>query len=864
MNWLKKYRDRSIRAKLTLVVLLNGSLALLLAGAVLLRYERYEDQRAAIRELSTQASIVADSSTAALCFSDEKAARDTLKALRAQPDLTQAAIYDVEGHVFASYARLSGLAPLPVRPHAPGVVLTGHEITVWQAIHLGNDRLGAVFLRASTAEADARLRRYTGIACAVLLLSLAVALGLSARMQRLITGPIIQLSNVAGRVSAEKDYSLRAVRSSNDELGFLIDAFNEMLRQIELHEQARIQAEKSMRDSEERYALAARGANDGLWDWNLATGEIYLSSRWNEMLGYEPEVKWNSPEDWLGRIHPADSERVRSEIASHREGKTTELISEYRLRKRNGAYIWVLSRGIAVRDTAGNAVRMAGSQTDITEGKIADPLTGLHNRLYFVDRIESSIDTSRRTGIVFAVLFLDLDRFKLINDSLGHAAGDELLAGIASRLQSSLRSFDANRNTIVRSIAARLGGDEFGVLIAVHAAPEPAVLAEQILQQMQTPFTIDGRPVFGALSIGIALSSPETTPEELLRSADTAMYAAKKAGKSRYAIFDEAMRITAISRLELETELRTAINNDQLTLEYQPQISFDQQRITGFEALARWNHPVRGMIPPSEFIPVAEETGLIIPLGRWVLEKACAQLRTWQSTLPMDCAISVAVNVSFQQLKDANFINSVRSALERSGIRPDSLRLEMTESAVMESSPDTRKALQLLKALNLRLEIDDFGTGYSSLSQLNALPFDTLKIDRSFVNCLNAQRESWAIVRTVLDLARSMHLDVIAEGVETKEQARILSKLGCGRAQGFYFSRPIHPAKVPQLLQNEALSRGFRRLCEGEKTAGNNRASAESWQPSSLDLCIAGGIGEPSSMAGANAFQQTTLEDQVL
>ena len=461
MSLAAAFRNSSIRTKLSLLVIFNGSFALLLVGAFLLGYDQFAQREAAVRQLSTQARIAADSSTAALSFTDERAATETLGALRSDPNLVQAAIYDRDNRLFARYERAgpgpgrsdTGKRPSPsvsatpasaastfVRPRLDGVYFENGYLLAFQTIQIGRERIGAVFLKVSMREVETRLRGYVALVCFVLLVSLGLALLLSARMQRMITGPIANLSVIARGVSLKKDYSVRAIRQANDEVGSLIDSFNEMLAQIELREEARKAAEQSSRESEERFALAARGANDGLWDWKSVTNTMYLSPRGNQMLGYPETEKWWTDGEWFNMIHPSECERVKSELAAIFGGTNREFTGECRMRHSNGTFVWILSRGTAVRDAGGRVVRMAGSLTDITEGKIADPLTGLPNRLYFLDRLEGAIEGSRRRDIVFAVLFLDLDRFKLINDSLGHAAGDELLAEIARRLCSSVHS----------------------------------------------------------------------------------------------------------------------------------------------------------------------------------------------------------------------------------------------------------------------------------------------------------------------------------------------------------------------------------------------------------------------------------------
>jgi len=814
MKLRSRFGDSSIRFKLSFLVLLNGSFALLLAGVFLFGYERFEARQAATRELATQAAIVADSSTAAVSFGDDHAATDSLTALRSDPNLVEATILDRNNRVLGRFRRFPKLPQPDLKPRPDGIYDLGSSLEVVSAVRLGGERIGTVVLRASTAEVTGRLNRYSGVVSLVLLVSLGLALLLSSRAQRSITEPIAQLSTVARSVSTTKDYSVRARRDTQGEIGFLIDSFNEMLTQIEQRDEARRGAEELLRESEERYALAARGANDGLWDWKLSTGEIYFSPRWSEMLGYAETERWSGPEDWFSRIHPADRERVRAEISAHRKGATAEFVSEYRMRQKNGGYVWMLSRGIAVRDANGIAVRMAGSQTDITAGKVADPLTGLPNRLYFLDRLESSLEAARHQDTQFAVLFLDLDRFKLVNDSLGHAAGDELLEEIAERLLKTIPGSSLGQ-TSGGAVLARIGGDEFAVLLPrINLPVEATLVAELILQALTPAFQIAGRQIFASVSIGIAMSSSGDSPEQILRNADTAMYHAKTAGKARFEVFDEGMREQAIARLEIETELRGALETGAMLLYYQPQFSIGSNRITGCETLIRWLHPERGMIQPSEFIPIAEETELIIPLGRWVLQEACRQMAAWQRDCPLEPALTISVNVSFKQLAAPAFVEEVARILADSGLCPGTLKLEITESAVMANPQETIDTLRKLRDLQIGLEIDDFGTGYSSLSYLSRLPFETVKIDRSFINDLGNSEESWEIVRTIVDLARSMGMDVVAEGVETPEQLQTLTWLGCARVQGYYFSLPVTAADAGRMFQIEALKRACAKPAE--------------------------------------------------
>jgi len=475
------------------------------------------------------------------------------------------------------------------------------------------------------------------------------------------------------------------------------------------------------------------------------------------------------------------------------------------MRHKNGGFIWTLSRGIAIRDLTGNAVRMAGSQTDITEGKVVDPLTRLPNRLYLIDRLESAIETARQGSYFFAVLFVDLDQFKLVNDRFGHAAGDELLVDVAERLRASIRS-SSRRNDSAESFVARIGGDEFAILLGrVKGETDASIVAARILERLREPFHFDGRQMLISASIGIALSAANDTPEELLHNADAAMYHAKSNGRACFEFFNEGLRKQVVSRFEIEAGLRKAIDTMQLVVHYQPIVSAFDSRLTGFEALIRWNHPERGLIPPGEFIPIAEDSDLIVLLGRWVLVEACRQLVDWQKSFAPGPPLTISVNVSARQMSDIRLLEDVEFALTESGLNPELLALEVTESSIMGNTEQTVAVLDRLKMMGVGLQIDDFGTGYSSLSRLQRLPFTSLKIDRSFVHELSKDRGSLSILSAITQLAHSLRLEVIAEGVETEEQLHTLRELGCDYIQGYLFSRPL-----------DALAAGclYRKACE--------------------------------------------------
>ena len=565
------------------------------------------------------------------------------------------------------------------------------------------------------------------------------------------------------------------------------------------------QAQEALRESEERYALAARGANDGLWDWNLVTGAVYFSPRWKAMLGFREDETDDRLEEWLGRIHDADRERVKEEIAAHQRGLTPHFESEHRLLHKDGGFRWMLSRGLAVQDRTGKPLRMAGSQTDITERKVSDPLTALPNRLLFIDRLGRLIKHSqRRKDHLFSVLFLDLDGFKMINDSLGHLVGDQLLVGVAMRLEKCLRSSDTVARLGESFTVARLGGDEFTILLDDLKEPADANrAAERLMKALAPPFLLAGKEVFTSISIGIALSNTAyEQPEDMLRDADTAMYRAKSLGKARYEVFDADMRASVMARLQLETDLRRALERNEFRNFYQPIVSLESGRIVGFEALMRWQHPTRGMIAPEEFIFVAEETGLIRELGWWSLREACRQMSDWRAGSKGYVGLTMSVNLSAKQLLQPHLVEEMDKLLRETALPSEALKLEITESAVMADPAAAAEMLQQIKSLGIRLAIDDFGTGYSSLSYLHRFPLDTLKIDRSFISGNGAGDDGIEIARTIMPMAKNLRLDVVAEGVETIEQVALLKKLQCKYAQGYYFSKPVAPEEIAPLLED--------------------------------------------------------------
>ncbi len=566
-------------------------------------------------------------------------------------------------------------------------------------------------------------------------------------------------------------------------------------------------AERELLRSRERYVLAAEGSRDGMWDWDILSGHVYYSTRWRRMLGYADDEEFGDTVDaWFSKVHPHDVARLRQRIDAYINRSTAHCEVQHRVLHRSGEFRWMVVRGAARWTHDGRAYRMAGSLSDITDRKIVeqrlqhgayhDSLTGLPNRVAFLGRLSKKLRRARYSETRFAVLFMDIDRFKVVNDSLGHAIGDDLLKELARRLEACVRPED---------MVARLSGDEFTVLLHdINSAEEALCVAERIHEALKDPFALAGYSLFTTASIGIALCPGHyKAAEDIVRDADTAMYDAK-AGKKRHAVFNEEMRTRALRIVRLDPEMRRGLDEGQFHLEYQPIIDLGAGGICGFEALARWEHPTRGFVSPGEFIPVAEETGLIVPLGEWVLGEACRQLREWLDgglQEHLGGALRMSVNISRQQVMRGGLLEALERVLEASGVPPERLALEITESAVIGNPGEAVALLRRVKDLGVYIHMDDFGTGYSSLSHLDRFPIDALKIDRSFIRNLDTEKGNAGLVQSIVDIGRALDLEVIAEGVETAEQLARLRGMSCASAQGFLFSRPIRSEAITPLVE---------------------------------------------------------------
>lgn len=563
----------------------------------------------------------------------------------------------------------------------------------------------------------------------------------------------------------------------------------------------RIQAEAALKESQQQLDGILKSLEDVVWSTSLIDNKLlYLNPAAEKIYSRPISDFLNDPQLWFKVIHLDDQAHVLQTVQKIYQIGSGEI--EYRILRPDGEVRWLHTRSHVTYNDSGEPVRLNGIASDITERKqmqeqlihdaFHDALTGLPNRVLFMKQLAAAIIRAKASSHLFAVLFLDLDRFKLINDSLGHLVGDQLLVAIAHRLATCLQP----NETI-----ARLGGDEFIILIDRMQHPQEATeLAERIQKILQVPFHLNEYKVYTTASIGIAMSLANyDQPEQVLRDADIALYHAKGQNRTRHSVFDSAMYDQTVALLQLETDLHWAIEQKQLRVHYQPIVSLETGEISGFEALVRWQHPTRGLVSPAEFIPIAEEVGLIIPIGHWVLQTACQRLRRWQDRFPQAKDLTISVNLSSKQLLQPNLSEQVAQVLQETGLNPACLKLEITESGIMQTT-EPIELLSKLKALQVHLSIDDFGTGYSSLSRLRQFPIDTLKIDRSFVSNMHEASENAEIVHAIISLAHNLGLDVVAEGVEIAEQLAWLKALHCEQGQGYFFAKPLDHQAAADLI----------------------------------------------------------------
>jgi len=780
-----------------------------------------------------------------IAFSDSATAREIFESMALDTDVRGIAVYAASGEVIEGV----GQFPAQMTRNGPLDTVAAAPIIVIAAVTSREGVTGQLYVGLTNARiTGARVQRWW-ISCATALVALLIALGLALPIARRLTRRLSSIVETAMSI-ARGDFSVQAIDGgAYDEIGDLASAVNTMslelrrtfaelsdlhdarhkhdLAQQELLEKRVRERTVTLQESQsearklaDRFEIAADAAGLGVWEWNLQDNTLQWDDQMYRLYDRACSVT-ETFDSWAESLHGDDRARVQREIdiaLNH----TARLDTEFRILVLDGAVRHLKAVAQVQRDSGGVSVRMVGVSFDITRRKMLesqladaaqrDKLTGLANRAVFTERLSKAITRVQRgEQALFAVLYLDFDRFKMVNDTLGHKAGDELLRQIACRLRGELRASDILRSDDSSNVVSRFGGDEFLILINdLKSAQGATRIAERLLNALSASYVIDGIDVHTSASIGIVTSEQVTlSAEDVVRNADVAMYEAKRAGRACSVVFNESMQARLTRHVTIETSLRRAIGGNELFLVYQPIIELATGKMVSAEALVRWNHPTLGVVSPSEFIPVAEESGLIVALGRWVQTEACRALLRWRTQDPEHAPKSISVNVSRAELALGRpLLVQVCGILERVGLPAQCLQLEVTEREVMRNADSFQKLIHDLQDLGIKIAMDDFGTGTSSLGLLRNYPFNTIKIDQSFVKDLGRSRDVLALNHAIINLVENLGMASLAEGVEEPAQAAILQSLGCRFGQGYLFSRPVTEDKLLGTCRPTAKPRG--------------------------------------------------------
>ncbi|MFK4754500.1 bifunctional diguanylate cyclase/phosphodiesterase [Oceanobacter antarcticus] len=785
---------QSLKRKLVIVALLTTTLTLIFSSIAFTWLEYYLTRQDSERQLTTLGSMMARHSAHEIKAGHIDDLQETIRSLSAHGDILSGCIYDISNHLLISYLRdgPSSAESCPLEGHPDS-----NDPRQWVfPIQYNKNVIGTLTIQATNDSLNKRLQQFGAFSIVISALALLLGFFASSRLKELILRPLHDLYATLKRIAQDKDYSIRATRETDDELGALVDLFNSLLHTIESEHAA-------LKENEARFRKLATFSPVGIFQVDTQQTLQYVNQRWREihqMHGDLPEL-----ERWFGCIAPADLDSLRDawqRLTTYQESIAMDL----RLLHRDSTQTWIHLMASSLNDRDGEVIGYLGAISDISELKSAqlqmenlafyDALTGLANRRLFKNRLAKSIKSAQRTRSTLALMFLDMDQFKRINDSMGHDAGDLLLQEVARRLSNCVR----DRDTV-----SRIGGDEFTILLTdVNHTSDVLTVAEKLLEALSRPIRIKGQDITTSVSIGITLTPQDSSdPNTLMKNADLAMYRAKELGRNNVQFFSEDMNRSILEHLSWEQEINDALTANQFTLAYQPKISLRDYHTTGVEALIRWHHPEKGFVSPDRFIPVAEETGQILAIGRWVLERSCTEMRALLQSGALPENARIAVNLSARQFAAPDLETVISQVLQESGLSPSNLELEITESTLMLDVESAIATMASLQAIGVRFAIDDFGTGYSSLAYLKRLPIEVLKVDRSFVLDIPDDTNDMAITAAVIAMAHKLGIIVVAEGVESEDQVNFLRNNLCDEGQGYLFSRPLTLQQL-QLFLREA------------------------------------------------------------
>lgn len=802
---LASFKNLPIARKLTVFCILTSLASLMITMSAIIFYDNKHFEEIIKDELVVLASVISNQSSAAVIFDDQELAKKNLTALAYRKTIVSACIYKVTTeqsnntrHRLASYPNDNAQCP----NHTPKQTslfnsVDGKFIELVQPITLDSSIIAYLHIKSSTQDLHERRNDYFKVIAAASVAAVTVAFGLASLFAGWTSAPLLSLGKTVRSVTGQDNYSHRAVKYHEDEIGEVVDSFNHMLDIIE-------REDTKLRDSEEKFRLISASSKVGIFQLDIDGNCVYANDELSVITGLSNEAILKS--NWISVVHPDDRPVIKSKwknMLTHAQS------SNINCRLKTPTLKWVNGHVGLLKRNDDQVIGFLGTINDITDVKNAqvqleqmafyDTLTGLANRRLFRNRLEHVLNNLNREGNSLGLILIDIDNFKNINDSLGHDAGDSLLKMIAERLQQCVRASDT---------VARLGGDEFAIILpSINNSLAASHVAQKIINTLKQAITLKETELRVTASAGISIAPEDSSnAETLIKNADMALYRAKDLGRDNYQFFTSEMNTNLLSHLALIKDLREATTNLDFQLVYQPQIDLNNGRLVGFEALIRWQRPQQGLVSPMIFIPAAEETGLIIPIGRWVITAACQQLKNLCDQGVIDNSVVMTVNLSVKQFQDEGLISFIQTALFKFKLKPSQFEVELTETVLMENLDEVLVKLEALKKLGILISIDDFGTGYSSLGYLKRLPVNIVKVDRSFVMDIPQDQDDMKITAAVIAMSHSLGYQVVAEGVETQQQLEFLKQCNCDFGQGYLFSKPLEPDSIKSFRNNFSLS----------------------------------------------------------